>query len=122
MKTFCLFLFLTGMVAKTIAQVTVDNGYTILSKDSLQKMDITQFLLADPYNMVIKENASGKTCSPTSIECSFIMKNEVYKTRHLGEIQQYLKRLQPKDKVIIEKILLPSGCFAPPRKITIEVH
>jgi len=104
------------------AQVKVDKGYTILTNDSTQKTDLAHFLLADPFNMKIKEDASGKACSPSSIQCSFFMKNnEVFRTSNLGEIQKYLMSLQPKDKVIIDKIVLPAGCFPPPKQIVVEV-
>jgi len=114
-------LFLASVFYHTgSAQLKVDSGYTVFAK-GLENKSPEPFLRADPLNMVIKENSTGKTCSPISIQCNFVLQNEFFRTSNMGEVQKYLMRLKPKDKMIIEKIVLPAGCFPPPKQITIDI-
>ena len=120
MKFFALlFLFLFTIHFST-AQIEVDTAYTVMVKGH-ETEDAMAFILADFYSMMIKQNASGKTCRPTSMEWTFMIDAITYKTTKHEEAKELVLRAKPKDAIYIENIKLPASCFPPPSQILIRV-
>jgi hypothetical protein len=124
MKKLCLLLLMAIAFSAAKSQIKVDAGYTILYKDIDEKKypDPSAFLYANPFGMVVRENATGRTCSPASIECTFTISGQVFRTRDLGEMKKYIERTKPGDKITIEKIVFPEGCFTPPKQVVVPVR
>jgi hypothetical protein len=121
MKLLTTFLFLFTISFCNSQYIKIDTGYTLVLKGAEDKPAALSCLYGDLGRIMIKENSSGKTCMPTSMHWTFIIRAEIFQTDHLTEAKKYLDRSTPKDKIFIEKIVLPPGCFPPPKQIVIAI-
>jgi hypothetical protein len=120
MRTTAFFFFCIALVVSGHAQIKVDTGYTILAKGVDENKNPQPFIYLN-NNMVIKENATGRTCSPVSMQFTLRINGETFRAANVKEAQKYLDRMKPKDIIYIENIKLPQDCFAPPKQIVITV-
>ena len=103
------------------AQIKVDSNYTILVKGIDEKLNPLGFLYGNLAALMIKENATGKVCSPASMEFTLRINNETFHVTTSIEADKYLPRMKPKDVIFVEKIKMPASCFTPPKQIVITI-
>ena len=103
------------------AQIKVDSNYTILAKGIDEKLSPLPFIYGNLACITIKEKSSGKICSPSSMEFTFLINNETFHAKNTAEAQPYINRMRPKDLIFIDKIKMPADCFAPPKQIIIPI-
>lgn len=114
-------LFLFSFAFTASAQIKVDSNYTILAKGVEGTTNILGFIYADFNRIIIKENSTGKTCTPIAMQFTFLIGSETFHAGNAKDAQQYMNRSKPKDKIFIDHIVLPTGCFTPPKQIVITV-
>jgi hypothetical protein len=114
------FFFWFGHVAQ--AQIKVDTNYTILARGVTGNSNVAAFIFGNFNSLMIQENSSGKICSPASAQYTFVIGSETFHTANAKEAQTYVTRSKPKDKVFIDNIVMPSGCFIPPNQIQITIQ
>lgn len=119
-KYFAPLFLLLSFALSTAAQIKVDSNYTILAR-GIEGTNILGFIYADFNCIVIKENATGKTCTPVSAQYTFLIGSETFHAGNAKDAQRYMNRSKPKDKIFIDHIVLASGCFTPPKQIVITV-
>ncbi|MFI5206048.1 MAG: hypothetical protein ACHQVK_03835 [Candidatus Paceibacterales bacterium] len=122
MKQLTALLLAFGFVSFCQAQIKVDSNYTIMARGINGKADVSPYILGDLNSLMIKEKPTGKICTPVSMQYSFIIQSESFHAQNAKEAQKFLGRLKPKDRVIIDKIILPQNCFQPPKQIEITVN
>lgn len=121
MKFTMLLFFLFVFFSAATAQIKIDSGYTVMSAGVEDSNMSVAFLLGDLSTLMVKENTSGKSCIPVSMQWTFIINSEIFQTTNIVEAKKQLPRLKPKDLIFIEKIVLPEGCFPPPKQIEITI-
>jgi hypothetical protein len=121
MKFFLPLFYFIAIASTTAAQIKIDTGYTVVLRGMEDKEASYAYFLPDPARLMIKENASGKTCTPLSMHWTFIIKSEIFQTTSIAEAKKHMLRLTPKDLIFLEKIVMPSGCFPPPKQIEIKI-
>ncbi|MES2619981.1 MAG: hypothetical protein V4615_03945 [Bacteroidota bacterium] len=115
-------LLLLFIVSAATAQIKIDSGYTVLSAGVEDSNMTVAFLLGDLNTLMVKENASGNTCIPVSMQWTFIISSEIFQTTNLVVAKSHLPRLKPKDLIFIEKMVFNPNCFAPPKQIEITIQ
>ena len=120
MKILTALLFLLNFASSICAQIKVDSNYTILARD-IKGKNIVSAIEWDLNRLMIKENMSESICSPVSMQITLLIKSETFHAANATEAQKYMLRSKPGDKIFIDKIVLPSGCFTPPKQIVITV-
>lgn len=121
MKLLTALLLLVSFAFTTSAQIKVDSNYTILAKGVEANTNIVPFIEWDFNRIIIKENATGKICSPASMQFTLAIKSEMFQFNNAKDAVRCMARSKPGDKIFIDKIVLPSGCFTPPKQIVITV-
>lgn len=122
MKFSMLLFFFLAVFSAASAQIKIDSGYTVMSAGVEDSNMSVAFLLGDLSTLMVKENASGKSCIPVSMQWTFIINSDIFQTTSLLEAKNFLPRLKPKDLIFIEKMVLPEGCFPPPKQIEITIQ
>ena len=102
------------------AQIEVDSAYTVMV-GTHQGDSALPFLLASPDRIVVKENATGKTCPLASPSYKVFIDAIIFKATNTEELKELLKRSKPKDIIYIENIHLGSTCFKAPKQIIVRI-
>ncbi|HLP52497.1 MAG TPA: hypothetical protein VK154_16530 [Chitinophagales bacterium] len=84
--------------------------------------DVSPYLYSDLNKIMVRENSSGKICSPARMQFTFIINSEAFHFTDVTEANKYVLRTKPKDKIIIENIVMPKGCFDPPKQIVLIIR
>lgn len=103
------------------AQIKVDSNYTILARGVTGKTAVLSEILGDLGSLTIRENISGKVCAPISAQYTVIIQSESFHAQNARDAENYINRAKPKDRIIIDRIVLPKDCFVPPRQIVITI-
>jgi hypothetical protein len=120
MKLLTNLLFLC-VISHCNAQIKIDTNYILIAKGVEYKSGAFIGWTGNLDSLMIKEISSGKTCMLASAEWTFIIKSEIFHDHKPFDVKTHLGILQPKDKIFIEKIVLPADCFRPPKQIAITV-
>jgi hypothetical protein len=120
-KQFLILFLISASASFCQAQIKVDSNYTILANGIKGQSEIISKILGDLSSITIRENASGKVCTPTSAQYTIIIQSESFHAQNARDAEKYLNRAKPKDRIIIDGIVLPQNCFAPPKQIVITI-
>ena len=104
------------------AQVKIDPAYSIVTKN--REFQNSSYFCPDFSNkdsIFIKEKSTGKICQLTWCRWKFILESQEVIIKDMEQVANFLLLLKPKDKIIMEKIVLLPDCFAPPEQIIIGV-
>lgn len=114
-------LFLMAVVS-TSAQVQVDSNYTVLAQNIVGVGDVIPFLLPDFNRLVIQDKRSGKMCRPEHMEFTFVINSEALPAPTIDVANYLAARVKPRDKIFIDKIIMPKDCFEPPKQIVLVIQ
>lgn len=122
MKLLSVLLLLLGPVAFVSAQVQVDSNYTVLAQNVVGVGDVIPFLLPDFNRLVIQDNRSGKMCRPEHMDFTFVINSEALPAPTMDVANYLAARVKPRDKIFIDKIIMPKDCFDPPKQIVLVIQ
>ncbi|HWB64680.1 MAG TPA: hypothetical protein VG603_14290 [Chitinophagales bacterium] len=121
MRNTVLLIFFLGFVLNATAQIKVDSNYTVLYPTAAGPKAVPASYITDFNDFVIKENSTGIICKPASMQVTLLIGSEAYHPKSIKEVGPILDRAKPKDKIFLDHIKMPDGCFAPPKSIVINI-
>lgn len=75
--------------------------------------------LSKTDSIFIKETSTDRICQLTWCRWKFVTESETFIIKDMEQVPNYILLLKPKDKIVMEKIVLLPDCFAPPEEIVI---
>src|SRR5688572_13777354 len=89
------------------AQIRINPSFSLITKQK-EFQDRSYFLpdFSNTDSIFIKEKGTGRVCQMAWCRWRFIIESEVFIVKDMEQVPNYLIRLKPKDKIIMEKIVL----------------